>query len=150
MYIASSLKCKPSKDQNERIENILLHLGLSEARNTKAIQLSGGQRKRLAIAQELINNPPLMFFDEPTSGLDSQVRNRNCLFRSREVNFLKSPKFKLNSHITKRTHSHITRGDWSPNIFKITYYTLVSSYSTLRVRSFKFETIGYVTKLKNF
>ena len=75
MYIASSLKCKPSKDQNERIENILLHLGLSEARNTKAIQLSGGQRKRLAIAQELINNPPLMFFDEPTSGLDSQVRN---------------------------------------------------------------------------
>ena len=77
MYIASSLKCKPSKDQNERIENILLHLGLSEARNTKAIQLSGGQRKRLAIAQELINNPPLMFFDEPTSGLDSQVRNRD-------------------------------------------------------------------------
>ena len=75
MYIASSLKCKPSKDQDERIENILLHLGLSEARNTKAIQLSGGQRKRLAIAQELINNPPLMFFDEPTSGLDSQVRN---------------------------------------------------------------------------
>ena len=73
LYIASSLKCKPSKDQNERIENILLHLGLSEARNTKAIQLSGGQRKRLAIAQELINNPPLMFFDEPTSGLDSQV-----------------------------------------------------------------------------
>ena len=77
LYIASSLKCKPSKDQNERIENILLHLGLSEARNTKAIQLSGGQRKRLAIAQELINNPPLMFFDEPTSGLDSQVRNRD-------------------------------------------------------------------------
>jgi len=73
LYIASSLKCKPSKDQNERIENILLHLGLSEARNTKAIQLSGGQRKRLAIAQELINNPPLMFFDEPTSGLDSQT-----------------------------------------------------------------------------
>ena len=56
----------------------------------------------------------------------------------------------LNSHITKRTHSHITRGDWSPKIFKITYYSLVLSYSTLRVRSFKFETIGYVTKLKNF
>ena len=56
----------------------------------------------------------------------------------------------LNSHITKRTRSHITRGDWSPKISKIAYYALVLSYSMLRVRSYKFETIRNVIKLMNF
>jgi type III secretory pathway component EscS len=46
-------------------------LGLEQTRNTRASGLSGGQRKRLSIALELVNNPTVMFLDEPTTGLDS-------------------------------------------------------------------------------
>ncbi|XP_053675641.1 ATP-binding cassette sub-family G member 4 [Anopheles nili] len=74
MRIAADLKLGPEVSRHEKesiIEDILTVLGLYEHQFTITKRLSGGQRKRLSIALELINNPTIMFLDEPTTGLDS-------------------------------------------------------------------------------
>jgi len=60
--------------QPQNIDSLLERVGLNTANKTRCRRLSGGQKRRLALAVALVGNPILVFLDEPTSGMDPQAR----------------------------------------------------------------------------
>lgn len=79
-YVAV-LKGLSDRDSKQRIGELLEQMTLSHVKNKKINKLSGGMKRRVGIAQALLNEPEILILDEPTSGLDpgERVRFRNLL-----------------------------------------------------------------------
>jgi len=63
-------------NRKNRIRELLAWVGLEHAAHKRLRTYSGGMKQRLALAQALLTEPPILFLDEPTTGLDPEERLR--------------------------------------------------------------------------
>jgi len=64
----------PSKLRRQRKEELIKAFGLGDVRKQRAFDLSGGQKRRVQVARELMHDMDVLFLDEPTTGLDVIMR----------------------------------------------------------------------------
>lgn len=80
LYIASLKGIRPIVAK-KRVKELVAKVGLQKAINKKMKNLSGGMKRRVGIAQAMLNNPKILILDEPTAGLDpnERIRFRNLI-----------------------------------------------------------------------
>lgn len=103
LYYAAELRLPADTRGNEVesiINDILSKLGMTSHAHKTVSSLSGGQRKRVSIAVEMLTNPSLFFLDEPTSGLDPATEE-SLMKLMRERAKLDGKTVILVTHVTK-------------------------------------------------
>ena len=75
-YVAILKEWTDRRARHDEVRRVLGLVGLSDVSNRRISRLSGGMKRRLAIAQVLIGAPDLLILDEPTAGLDPEQRLR--------------------------------------------------------------------------
>ena len=73
MFPLSMFTRKSFEEKRERVSFVLKRVNLENVENLMPSELSGGMRKRVAIARAIAMNPKYLFCDEPNSGLDPQT-----------------------------------------------------------------------------
>lgn len=74
LYFQAGYYGIPKKKAQPKVDELLEQFGLTEKRNSKIRQLSGGMKRRFQIVKSLINDPEILILDEPTAGVDVELR----------------------------------------------------------------------------
>jgi ABC-2 type transport system ATP-binding protein len=74
LHLSGQMYGMPRALRNERVDEILMMMGLSEKRRLPVRTFSKGMKQRVSIGCAIIHRPKVLFLDEPTSGLDVQSR----------------------------------------------------------------------------
>jgi len=82
---------RPRREVEQKAQELLDYLGLTDRMDHKPSELSGGEQQRVAVARSLINNPEVIMADEPSGNLDSENKQElHKLFMSLREEFKKT------------------------------------------------------------
>jgi ABC-type multidrug transport system ATPase subunit len=97
-YMAILKGMDDPRKRSHRVDEVLELVGLRDVAHLKIKGFSGGMKRRVGIAQALVNDPKMLIVDEPTAGLDPEERIR---FRNLLVNLAKDRVVILSTHIVE-------------------------------------------------